>query len=522
MFIKSMVIRGAYHDSVSLMRTAKELNTSDGVMDSAIVMATKENKGIVRTSGLYNPELDKAGDNDLVITVKARDSKSAAAALKKAEELLNKKSRPVLGAASGALKARGIANAIEILGGANMAVISVAGRFAGKIAADCLERGLHVMLFSDNISIETELALKKTAFKKGLLVMGPDCGTAIINGAPLAFANSVNRGSIGIVAASGTGLQEVSTLISSEGSGVSQAIGTGSRDVKKEIGGLTLIQGLKALAEDKNTSLILIVSKPPHPDVLSGILGEVRKINKPVVSIMLGGDAKLPGKNNFYSAHTLEEAALKAVCIARDGNAHKAKERLFDINTEVEKAAILAAKNKTKKQKYLRGLFSGGTFVSEAQIVLNNVIGPLWSNAPLDKKYKLSNSLELKGNSVIDLGEDEFTVGRPHPMIDFSLRSKLIVSEAGNPGTAVLLLDIVLGYGSNMRPLEDILPPIRAAFKANKTLSIVASVTGTETDPQVRSVVVEGLRKAGVVVMPSNASACRLAGEIIRIVNRKS
>ena len=352
--------------------------------------------------------------------------------------------------------------------------------------------------------------------------MGPDCGTAIINGAPLAFANAVNRGSIGIVAASGTGLQEVSTIISNEGSGVSQAIGTGSRDVKKEIGGRTLIQGLRALAEDNNTSLILIVSKPPHPEVLSRILDEVKKIKKPVVSIMLGGDAELPGKENFHCAHTLEEAALKAVCIAKDGNPHKAKERLFDINTEVEKAAVLAAESKTEKQKYLRGLFSGGTFVSEAQVILNEITGPLWSNAPLDKKYKLADSLKLKGNSVIDLGEDEFTVGRPHPMIDFSLRNQLIVSEGGNPGTAVILLDVVLGYGSNMRPLEDIVPPIRAAFKANKTLSIVASVTGTEADPQVRSSVVEGLREAGVVVMPSNASACRLAGEIIRLVNRKS
>jgi FdrA protein len=520
MFIKSIIKKGVYHDSVSLMKTAKELNAMNGVLDSAIVMATKENKGIVRSSGLYNNELDKAGDNDLVLTVKARDQKSADSALKKAEELMDRKAQPVNGAALGALKAKSVGSAVQMLAGANMAVISVAGRFAGKTAMDCLDRGMHVMLFSDNIPVETEVELKKAAAKQNLLVMGPDCGTAIINGVPLAFANSVNRGCIGIVAASGTGLQEVSTLISNEGSGVSQAIGTGSRDVKKEVGALTLIQGLKALAKDDNTSLILIVSKPPHPRVLARILGEVKKINKPVVAVMLGGDAKLPAKKNFYPARTLEEAALKAVYVARDGGAHKAKERLFDINTEVERAAAAAVKNKTKKQKYLRGLFSGGTFVSEAQIILNEIIGPLWSNAPLDKRNKLPDSLKLKGNSVVDLGEDEFTVGRPHPMIDFSLRNKLIVSEAKNPDTAVILLDVVLGYGSNMQPLADILPAIGGAFKAGKTLSIIASVTGTETDPQVRSKVVEGLKKAGVMVMPSNASACRLAGEIVRIVKR--
>ena len=521
MIIKCLVKKGAYHDSVSLMKTAKELNAVEGVMDSAIVMATKENKGIVRNSGLYNSELDKAGDNDLVITVKARDPKSADKALKKAEELLTRKFRPAPCGASGGVNAKGIGNAVEMLGGANLAVISVAGRFAGKVAMDCLERNMHVMLFSDNIPLETEIELKKTALKKDLLLMGPDCGTAIINGAPLCFANAVNRGGIGIVAASGTGLQEVSTLISNEGAGISQAIGTGSRDVKKEIGASTLLQGLKALAKDRNTTLILIVSKPPHPEVLAKILAEVKKINKPVVSVMLGGEASLPGKKDFYPARTLEEAALKAVYLAQDGNAHKAKERLFDINTRVRAAAASAAGNKTKKQKYLRGLFSGGTFVSEAQIVFNDTTGALWSNAPLDKKYKLPDSLKLKENCVIDLGEDEFTVGRPHPMIDFSLRNKLIVSEARNPETAVILLDVVLGYGANMQPLADILPSIREAFRINKTLSIAASVTGTETDPQVRSKVVEGLSKAGVLVMPSNASACRLAGAIVRLLAAK-
>ena len=250
--------------------------------------------------------------------------------------------------------------------------------------------------------------------------------------------------------------------------------------------------------------------------MLAEILAEVKKLSKPEVAVMLGGDAKLPDKKNFYSARTLEEAALKAVYLAKEGETHKAKERIFDINTGAQAAAAAQVENKTCKQKYLRGLFSGGTYVSEAQIVLNPVMGPLWSNAPLDKKHKLTDSLKLKGNCVIDLGEDEFTVGRPHPMIDFSLRNKLIVSQAGDPETAVILLDVVLGYGANMQPLADILPSIREAFRVNKTLTIAASVTGTESDPQVRSRVVEGLRKAGVIVMPSNASACRLAGAIVK------
>ncbi|MCX5785341.1 MAG: acyl-CoA synthetase FdrA [Elusimicrobia bacterium] len=517
--IKTVIKRGAYFDSVSLMQVAKKLNSLPGVLDSAVVMATKENKGIIKASGLLTPEVLKAGDSDLAIAVKAKTPEAAASALKAAEELLNKKPA---GAETGAdRKAAGLDEAVKMLGGANLAIISVAGRFAGALAADCLEKNLNVMLFSDNVPLETEVELKKLAIGKGLLVMGPDCGTAIINGAPLAFANSVRRGNIGIVAASGTGLQEVSTLISNEGAGVSQAIGTGSRDVKLEVGALTLLQGLKMLAADPATGVILIVSKPPHPEILKKITAEIKKIKKPVAAIFLGGEIKEKIKDDFYPSKTLEEAALKAVCLSKGWQMARAREIIYDANLKAEELARKEAARKKSAQKHLRGLFSGGTFVSEAQVILPEIIGPLWSNAPLDKKWKLKDSMRLTGNAVVDLGEDEFTVGRPHPMIDYSLRNKMIVSEAAKPEVSVILLDVVLGYGSNMQPLDDILPPIREAFRSNKGLSIVASVTGTETDPQTRSKVVKGLEAEGVLIMPSNAAACRLAGRIVKISAKK-
>ncbi|HNW44775.1 MAG TPA: acyl-CoA synthetase FdrA [Elusimicrobiales bacterium] len=511
--IKTIIKKGAYYDSVALMQVAKKLNSLEGVIDSAVVMATKENKGIIKASGLLTPEILKAGDSDLAIAVSARTPAAAEAAFKAADELLNKK--PASGSFGGGRKAAGLDDAVKVLGGANLAVISVAGRFAGRLAAECLEKDLNVMLFSDNIPVETEIALKKTAVKKGLLLMGPDCGTAIINGAPVAFANSVQRGNIGVVAASGTGLQEVTTLISNEGAGISQAIGTGGRDVKLEVGALTLIQGLKLLAADPATAVLLIVSKPPHPQVLKKISAEIKKITKPVVAVFLGGEMKEKIKEDFYPAKTLEEAALKAACLGKGWKLLKAREIIYDMNL---KAGELAKKEAARKKKSscLRGLFSGGTFVSEAQVILPEFTGPVLSNAPLDKKFKLKDSLKLSGHAVIDLGEDEFTVGRPHPMIDFALRNKMIVSEAAKPEVSVLLLDLVLGYGSNLQPLEDIVPSIVEAFVRNRELSVVASVTGTETDPQVRSKVVKGLEAAGVLVMPSNAAACRLAGEIIR------
>jgi FdrA protein len=519
MKIETLIKSGMYYDSVTLMQVAKELSSMKGIMDSAVVMATAENKSIVKTSGLYTGDLHKASDNDLVIIVKADNAGILVKGFKRADEILKEKRKPV-SSSSRDKNAQSLDNAMEMLEGANMALISVAGKYAGSLADKCLDKDLNIMLFSDNISLDVEIALKKKALKKNLLVMGPDCGTAIINGAPLAFANSVKRGNIGIVAASGTGLQEVSCIISNEGGGISQAIGTGSRDVKKEVGALTFLAALKDFASDDKTDVILLVSKPPHPLVMKKIILAAKNIKKPIVAVFLGGDIKVK-HDNFYVAKTLQEAALKAVYVAKEGKPHQAKVKIFDINIEIEKIAIEHSKNKNPKQKYLRGLFTGGTFVSESQIILKDILGNTWSNVPLDKKYKLKNSLNLKENSIIDLGEDEFTVGRPHPMIDFSLRNKLIVSESKKADIAVILLDMVLGYGSNMKPIEDIMPAIKQAFKNNKKLSIIASVTGTETDPQTRSKVVTALRKVGVVVVDSNASASRLAGEIIRYKNRR-
>ncbi|KAF0125575.1 MAG: FdrA family protein [Elusimicrobia bacterium] len=516
--IKTTIKKGAYFDSVALMQVAKKLNSVPGVIDSAVVMATKENKSLIKASGLLTAEVERAGENDLAIAVSARTPEAAEAAFNAAEELLNKK--PAAASPGSDRKAAGLDDAVASLDGANLAVISVAGRFAGALAADCLDKGLNVVLFSDNVPVETEVALKKEAVKKGLLVMGPDCGTAIINGAPIAFANSVRRGNIGVVAASGTGAQEVTTLISNEGAGISQCLGTGGRDVKAEVGGLTFLQALSMLAKDEATQVILLVSKPPHPSVMKNIAAAVKRIKKPVVAVLLGGEVKEKVKKDFYPARTLEEAAYKAACLGRGLKAAKAKELIYDMNLRAEGLAKKEAAKK-KRGRFLRGLFTGGTFVGEAQVVLPEFTGPVLSNAPLDKKYKLKNSVALSGHAVIDLGEDEFTVGRPHPMIDFSLRNKMIVSEAKKPEVSVLLLDLVLGYGANLRPLDDILPPLAEAFKANRELSIVASVTGTEADPQVRSKVVRGLEAAGVLVMPSNAGACRLAGEIIRLAAKR-
>ena len=516
MTVAGQIKKGAYFDSVTLMRVGKELAALPGVTDAAVVMGTKSNQAILAAGGLLSSQFKRAGDTDLLIAVKARTDKAAQSALAAVDALLSKATRK--SSASSEVRPASLAGALKVLPEANLALISVAGRYAGELAQRTLESGLHVMLFSDNVPLEQEIKLKQFARKRGLLVMGPDCGTAIINGVPLAFANAVNRGSIGIVAAAGTGLQEVSCIISNQGAGISQAIGTGGRDVKQEVGGIMFIEGLKALAQDEQTRVILLISKPPHPQVLKRIEKVIRTIRKPVVTLFIG--AATAGRGPA----TLEEAAFQAVALAQCEDPAAASQRLAardeHLNNQAQQSANRArgsgrvrGPNSAARRKYVRGLFSGGTFCAEAQIILKDMLADMYSNVPVRGVKPLRNSLVSQKHTLIDLGEDEFTVGRPHPMIDYSLRNRRILEEAADPETAVILLDVVLGYGANPDPVADLAPVLR---KAARQVGIVCSVTGTDQDPQNRSRVVAALLKAGALVMPSNAAACKLAGAIIR------
>jgi FdrA protein len=526
MTVVGQIKKGAYFDSVTLMRVGKELAALPGVSDAAVAMGTKSNQAILAASGLLSSQFKQAGDTDLLIAIKAKTDKAAHGALAAVDALLGKATRK--SSISNEVRPVSLDGALKVLPEANLAMISVAGRYAGELAMRALESGLHVMLFSDNVALEQEIALKQFARKRGLLVMGPDCGTAIINGVPLAFANAVNRGSIGIVAAAGTGLQEVSCIISNEGAGISQAIGTGGRDVKQQVGGTMFIEGLLALAQDEQTRVILLVSKPPHPQVLKRIEQVIKSIRKPVVTLFIGAETKGRGPA------TLEEAALQAVALSKESSTEVAADvsrrqlrRRKNAPTDVggyapsvdtardEALAKLAAREMARRkhgQKYVRGLFSGGTFCAEAQIIFKDLLTDVYSNAPVHGMKQLRNSLVSQKHTVIDLGEDEFTVGRPHPMIDYSLRNRRILEEAADPATAVILLDVVLGYGSNPDPAAELTPVLR---KAARQVTMVCSITGTDQDPQNRSRVEAALRKAGATVMPSNAAACKLAGSII-------
>jgi FdrA protein len=378
-----------------------------------------------------------------------------------------------------------------------------------------LQHDLHVMIFSDNVPKDKTLEVKQLGREKGLLVMGPDCGTAIINGAPLGFANVVNRGDIGIVSAAGTGLQEVSSIISNEGGGISQGIGTGGIDMKKDFGGLSFLTGLEALIADPQTRVIALISKPPHPEVLERI-GEVLKINKkPVVAAFLGADPALVRSIGAIPTSSLEEAALLSVSLSKGISMEQFNKEIEESENKLKELAKGLAKQLQPEQKYLRGLFQGGTLAYETQVILKDMIGDINSNVPLDPKLGLADSWRSVGHTVVDLGEDEFTVGRPHPQIDFALRNKRILEEAHDKSVAIIYLDVVIGHGTNLNPGEELAPVIAKAKKVGNSL-IIVNVTGTDRDPQNKSNVVKMYKDAGAVVLERNASASRLAGYILQ------
>jgi FdrA protein len=518
---RSLIRKSEYHDSVTLMLVARELLNLPGVLDAAVVMGTEANKGILAEADLLTVEAQAASPNDLVITVRAENDKSAEAALAKAEELLAQKR--AVATEGEEYQPRSIDTAVRTEPEVNLAVISVAGRYAAGEARKALQKGLHVFLFSDNVPLEDEIELKRYAQEEGLLLMGPDAGTAIINGVALGFANAVPEGNIGLVAASGTGLQEVTSLIARQGGGVSQAVGVGGRDLSEAVGGIMMMESLMALQEDPDTQVLVLISKPPAPGVAEKVLGLVRASDKPTVVCFLGGDPSAVEAAGAVPATTLEEAAFLAGRLAAGGQQPvgqviaEIKRGLERRDEELEGLATEARSKLTEEQRYVRGLFCGGTFCYEAMLILRDIIGDVHSNAPLEKRLKLADSNKSLAHTCVDLGEDEFTLGRLHPMLDLSLRNRRIQWEAEDPETVVILLDVVLGYGVHPDPAGETAEAIRVCCDVTPNPPIfVAHVCGTEGDPQSLAEQEEKLKEAGVLVVGSNAAAARLVGMIAR------
>ncbi|HEV8110693.1 MAG TPA: acyl-CoA synthetase FdrA [Burkholderiales bacterium] len=488
-----------YRDSVSLMQLSAALGKLPGVEQASAVMATPGNLEFLRQAGLVDGDIAPR-PNDLLVAVRGKSNAQLEAALAAALAALNDESVKDIRGAAAEAPLRSLQMALARSPAANLALISVPGDYAAAEAMKALRLGLHVMLFSDNVALADEVALKRYAAGRGLLVMGPDCGTAIIDGMPLGFANAVRRGAIGVVGASGTGTQQVTSLVHRRGAGISHAIGTGGHDLGKDVGGITMLHGLRLLAQDADTKAIVLISKPPSPDIARAVIAAARKAGKPVV-INFIGSTEDPSGGNLHLSRTLDEAASAAVALARGRKPPR---------TAI--SSVKPPKLKFKRgQRYIRGLFSGGTFCYEASALL----GDVWSNAPVDSKRTIEDPWKSREHTLIDLGDDVFTRGRPHPMIDLRLRNDRMLEEAADPQVAVILLDVVLGYGSHPDPAAELVPVLAKIKKKSGSPVIVASVCGTDEDPQGLERQEAALRDAGVLLTESNASAARLAGAIV-------
>src|SRR5258708_4780377 len=518
MVIHALVKLNSYYDSIALMSVAQAVKDLPGVEDVGAVMATSINCELLQNSDLLPvaflaEQQTPPGPEDLLIVVRASDEAQAQAALATAEQRLTTRGDRGATDSAAPLPVRSLELALQHDKAANLALISVAGEHAWLEAEQALRHGLHVFLFSDNVSIEQEQRLKALAVKNGLLLMGPDCGTAIINGVGLGFSNVAPRGSIGIVGASGTGMQQLICLIAASGMGISQAIGTGGRDLSEAIGGVMMRSGLALLANDPQTEVIVLVSKPPAERVAREILAAAQ-LAKPVVVVFLGTEHFATAAGKAHLARTLTGGAELAVSLAGGDRTRVPGEgTLHKYNLAAERAKL------DSSQRYIRALYSGGTLCDEAMLLLSEQVGAGASNIHLRPQWALAAGETFRGHTALDLGSDEFTRGRPHPMIDPTLRLQYLARAAQDPETAVILMDIVLGFCAHPNPAAAHVPAISqaraTAAAAGRSLPVIISLCGAAGDPQRLSMQRKALEAAGALVYESNVAAARAAASFV-------
>ncbi len=527
MVIRALLKRNTYYDSITLMLVAKAVKDLPEVEDIGAIMATEVNLELLRNANLMPTTFLEGlqaplASDDLLIVVRASNDAYADVALASAVEKLTSRADRGDISSSETQPARSLEIASKRDETANLVVISVAGEHAWLETEQALRCGMHVFLFSDNVPVEQEKRLKSLAVNKGLLLMGPDCGTAIINGVGLGFSNVVTNGPIGIVGASGTGMQQIICLIAAANMGISQAIGTGGRDLSEAIGGIMMRRGLELLAQDEKTEGIVLVSKPPAERVAREILAAAQ-ITKPVVIVFLVADPQRFGSvaGNIHMAGTLTEGAELAVSLAGgDRKRIPGKDSLNKYDLSKERAKLASS------QQYIRALYSGGTLCDEAMLLLSDQLGAIASNIPLRPEWALTKSETFRGHTALDLGSDEFTRGRPHPMIDPTISLQYLAKAAEDPETAVILLDIVLGFCAQQNPASIYSPAIiRAREKARaagRSLPVIISLCGTESDPQRLSLQRTALEAAGAMVFESNEIAARSAAFLVRDITNQA
>ncbi len=495
--LRTIVEKGSYHDSVVLMLLTNEISALEGVKKVSIMMATPANKDIFKQSGLDTKELMEASANDMVVVADVDDDAMLDVIMEKTAEFFKAQMADKAGAKEDE-SAKSWERALTLLPDADMAVISIPGAYAALEADRALDEGLHVFMFSDNVTIEDEKRLKEKAHEKGLLVMGPDCGTGIVQSVPIAFTNSVSPGSIGIIGASGTGIQELTCIIDRLGEGVTNAIGTGGRDLSVEVGGITMMDTIDAMEADEAVKVMIVISKPPAKAVREKISARLSNFSKPVVTLFLG-EKPTYHEEGFYHAYTLDEAARLAVSLVRG-------QKVPEASADVDSSEFF----KKEEKKSIKAYYSGGTLANEAAMLIKDALALA---IPPEKHEGFM--LKHDGHIVVDLGDDVYTQGTPHPMINPAKRIECMEEAVDDPSTGVVLFDVMLGYGSHEDMAGALIPTIlklkEKAAAQNRKVFFVSTVCGTRRDYQGYDEAVNKLKEAGVIVCETNKVACRVA-----------
>ena len=513
MTVTNLVLPNLYRDSVMLMRVSQELEKLDGVRRATAMMGTPNNRSLLNDAGLLTDEGDTASPNDLILAIEASPTLNSISVVSRAQELLRGETVPR--GPGNEHGVRSISGALENMPDANLTLISVPGQYAAYEAAKALDLGLNVFLFSDNVSIEDEVALKTKAMDSGLLMLGPDCGTAVVGGMPLGFANAVSTGRVGLVSASGTGLQQVMCLLDAAGEGVSQALGVGGRDLDDRVGGMMMMKCLGLLDSDPETDVIVLISKPPGGRTRQRVLEALSQCSKPCVVCFLGVE-KSPEVPGVYFESRLDGTARRALELLGSGSgADRRMEDPFNVRLLMELDQGLG------DSRLIRGLYSGGTLRDEAVLVLReNGLGAVSTEPEEHGAISLEDDDREGRHRLVDLGDDSLTVGRPHPIIDLRLRSEMLIGAASEHHVGIILMDVVLGYGAHPDPASELAPVLREcqgiADDRRRALAVVIVLCGPSGDPQSMAHQRAALESAGAIVVRSNAQAALIAAALAR------
>lgn len=493
--VRNLIRTAFYLDSVALMRMSSEVSALNNVDEAVLMIGTDANKSIMRDAALLTDDGQNATSRDLIVAIRAGDEAALAEAFAAASALLDAQRKPAAADhGSVASEIRTLGAGVQQLPDANLALISTPPQFAVREARAALAANLNTLIFSDNISLDDERSLKRDAHDRGLLVMGPDCGTAYIASQPIAFANAIQPGPVGVIAASGTGLQEFAVLMDAAGVGLSHGIGVGGRDLSDAIGAITTLDAIELLDNDTNTDQIVLISKPPGPETAPKIIQRLAAATKPVFACLLGLEPNATD-TDIPTFTTLDELAQAVI-------AHQGKAALA-------MPEQISAPRRTRGWR-IDGLYSGGTLCAEAQVVMQRAGLAVFSNAALNAQAAEQSP---GSHRLIDLGADEFTQGRAHPMLDPLVRAEPLAQSLEDPDVAVVLLDVVLGFGAHDDPSKVIVETLQASGGHNPV--VIAHVCGTQQDPQGLDAQINALTNAGVVVVRSNARAAELAVECV-------